>query len=133
VPLKGVADRIDLLEGHRLRVIDYKSGSAPAPRRALQAAVYALCAQERLGSRDGSTWEVDEAAYIALSGKRPLVAVVAAGAADAPATLGSARDRLFQIVDSIEQGIFPPKPHDIRMCTYCAYPSVCRKDYVGDE
>jgi RecB family exonuclease len=133
VSLKGVADRIDLLEGHRLRVIDYKSGSAPSPRRALQAAVYALCAKERLDARDGSTWAVDEAAYIALSGKRPLVAVVSAGASDASPALGSARDRLFQIVDSIEQGAFPPRPHEIRMCTYCAYPSVCRKDYVGDE
>ena len=139
VPLKGVADRIDLLDGRRLRVIDYKSGSAPAPKRALQAAVYALCAQERLETRDGSPWHVDEAAYIALSGKRPLVAVVsnsgssgASSSADR-AALGSARDRLFWIVDAIEQGIFPPKPHETRMCTYCAYPSVCRKDYVGDE
>lgn len=140
VPLKGVADRIDLLEGRRLRVIDYKSGSAPAPKRALQAAVYALCAQERLDTRDGGPWEVDEAAYIALSGKRPLVAVVSSSAsssasrsADGAAALGSARDRLFGIVDGIEQGVFPPKPHETRMCTYCAYPSVCRKDYVGDE
>jgi CRISPR/Cas system-associated exonuclease Cas4 (RecB family) len=114
-------------------VIDYKSGSAPAPKRALQAAVYALCAQERLQERDGTSWNVDEAAYIALSGKRPLVAVVPAGATDASTTLGNARDRVFQIVDTIEQGVFPPKPHEIRMCTYCPYPSVCRKDYVGDE
>ena len=133
VPLKGVADRIDLLEGHRLRVIDYKSGSAPAPKRALQAAVYALCAQERLEARDGNSWGVDEAAYIALSGKRPLVAVVSSGATDGPAVLGRARDRLFGIVDGIEQGTFPPRPHETRMCTYCAYPSVCRKDYVEDE
>ncbi len=132
VPLKGVADRIDLLEGHRLRVIDYKSGSAPAPTRALQAAVYALCAQERLETRDGTPWKVDEAAYIGLSGRRPLVAVVSSGR-DGSAALGDARDRLFEIVDGIEQGVVPPRPHETRMCTYCAYPSVCRKDYVGDE
>ena len=36
VPLRGVADRIDLLAGKRLRVIDYKSGYAPQPKRALQ-------------------------------------------------------------------------------------------------
>jgi RecB family exonuclease len=133
IGLKGVADRIDLLEGRRLRVIDYKSGSAPSPKRALQAAVYALCAQERLEARDHMPWQVDEAAYVALGARRPLVSVVASGASDADATLAAARDRLFAVVDAIEQGAFPPRPHELRMCTYCAYPSVCRKDYVGDE
>ena len=31
VALKGVADRIDLLDGRRLRIVDYKSGAAPNP------------------------------------------------------------------------------------------------------
>ena len=53
---KGVADRIDLLAGRRLRVIDYKSGSAPNAKRALQVPIYALCAQERLTERDGAPW-----------------------------------------------------------------------------
>ena len=53
VPLRGVADRIDLLAGNRLRVIDYKSGYAPQPKRALQVPVYALCAQERLAEQRG--------------------------------------------------------------------------------
>ena len=72
VPLKGVADRIDLLEGNRLRVIDYKTGSAPNPRRALQVPIYALSAQERAGVGDGQPWTIDEAAYIAFTGKRSL-------------------------------------------------------------
>jgi hypothetical protein len=25
------------------------------------------------------------------------------------------------------------RPYETRICSYCAYPSVCRKDYVGDE
>jgi RecB family exonuclease len=134
VALRGVADRVDLLEGNRLRVIDYKSGAAPAPRRALQAPIYALCAQERLRARDGVGWEVDEAAYISLApGKRPLVPVVTAGGGDATANLAAARDRLLDLVAGIEDGSFPPRPHELRFCTYCAYPSVCRKDYVGDE
>src|SRR4030095_1174297 len=37
VALRGVADRIDLLSGRRLRVIDYKTGYPPQPKRALQA------------------------------------------------------------------------------------------------
>src|SRR5204863_8938625 len=51
VSLRGVADRIDLLAGNRLRVIDYKSGSAPDRKRALQAAAYAPCAQERMAEQ----------------------------------------------------------------------------------
>src|SRR5690606_22652525 len=87
VSLKGVADRIDLLAGNRLRVIDYKSGLAPDPKRALQVPVYALCAQERLAVRDGTRWEVDEASYVAFSGRRPLVPVVKRGGADAGVVL----------------------------------------------
>ena len=30
-------------------------------------------------------------------------------------------------------GEFPPRPLDDDGCRYCAYSSVCRKDYVGDE
>ncbi|MSO29467.1 MAG: hypothetical protein EXQ48_00800 [Acidobacteria bacterium] len=133
VPLKGVADRIDLLDGHRLRVIDYKSGYPPNVKRALQVAVYALCAQERLAERDGRPWALDEAAYVAFAGKRALVPVVKAGAKDVDATLAAARQRLIALVDDIGSGAFPPRPHEPMMCTYCAYPSVCRKDYVGDQ
>ena len=133
VPLKGVADRIDLLQGNRLRVIDYKSGYPPNVKRALQVAVYALCAQERLAERDGRPWALDEAAYVAFTGKRSLVPVVKAGAKDVNETLAAARQRLIALVDDIGSGVFPPRPHEPMMCTYCAYPSVCRKDYVGDQ
>jgi RecB family exonuclease len=132
VALKGVADRIDLLDGRRLRVIDYKSGSGPNPRRALQVPIYALCAQERLTERDHADWQIDEATYVAFSGKRTLIPVVKAGA-DPSRALNDARARLFTALDGIAAGVFPPRPHDEMICRYCAYPSVCRKDYVGDE
>ena len=133
VPLRGVADRIDLLEGDRLRVIDYKSGYAPNPKRALQAPIYALCAQQRLAERDGRRWEIDEAAYVAFAGKRPLVPVVRSGTSGRDAVLEGARARAIGLIDGIEQGAFPPRPYETRICSYCAYPSVCRKDYVGDD
>lgn len=132
VPIQGVADRIDLLAGNRIRVIDYKSGYPPHPKRALQAPIYALCAQERLAA-DGTAWAVDEVAYVAFSGKRALVPVVRRGAHDGDAVLSGARGRLLDVVDGVERGDFPPRPHELRLCSYCAYPSVCRKDYVGDE
>jgi RecB family exonuclease len=131
--LRGVADRIDLLEGRRLRVIDYKSGYAPNVKRALQVPIYALCAGERLASREREPWTVDEAAYVAFSGKRALVPVIKAGSHDAASVLASARDRVFDVLDGVARGEFPPRPHDPVICSWCAYPSVCRKDYVGDE
>jgi RecB family exonuclease len=133
VALRGVADRVDLLAGNRLRVIDYKSGHPPNPKRALQAAVYALCAVERLEERGRGSWTVDEAAYVAFSGKRTLVPVVRPGASDTSAVLTGVRTRLLDLVAGIEEGTFPPRPYDLHICSYCAYPSVCRKDYVGDE
>ena len=127
VPLRGVADRIDLLDGNRLRVVDYKTGSAPERGRALQVPVYALCAQERLTERDGETWTVDEALYISFAGKRAAVRVAREGDVE---TLSTARERVFALIDQITGGEFSPHPHDPIICSYCAYSSVCRKDYV---
>ena len=132
VTLRGVADRIDLLTGRRLRVIDYKTGYPPQPKRALQVPVYALCAQERLAERGEGEWRVDEAAYVAFSGKRPFVSVISTRN-DQDVVLADARARLFDLVDRIERGEFPVQPYETRICSYCAYPSVCRKDYVGEE
>jgi RecB family exonuclease len=133
VALRGIADRIDLLAGDRLRVLDYKSGYPPDPKRALQVPAYALCAREQLAS--GADWVIEEAAYVAFTGARTVVPVIRAGtpAPDAEAVLVRARERVFDAVDAIERGEFPPRPHELRLCASCAFPSVCRKDYVGDE
>jgi ATP-dependent helicase/DNAse subunit B len=128
-----VTDRIDLLGGRRLRVIDYKTGSAPNPRRVLQVPIYALCARERLSDRDGVPWEIEDAAYIAFTGKRSFVPIVTPGRTDRDDVLESARSRLFEVVDGIGRGEFPVRPYDLMICRYCAFSSVCRKDYVGDE
>ena len=132
VALKGVVDRVDLLEGNRLRVIDYKSGSAPNPARALQVPIYALCVQEQLDARDGHPWTIDEAAYLAFSGKRSHVPVVKVGEPNPNEALDAARERLLRVLDGIGSGQFPPRPHDEMICDYCAYAAVCRKDYVHD-
>jgi RecB family exonuclease len=129
VRLRGVADRIDLLEGNRLRVIDYKTGYAPAVSRALQVPIYALCAQERAAQLAGGSWSVYEGAYLAFTGKRPLVQVLGVGDDPEP-MLTSARERLFEATSGVAQGAFPPRPHDPLLCRTCAYPAVCRKDYV---
>ena len=76
---------------------------------------------------------MDEASYVAFSGKRTLVPVIKTDAKDPDAILAAARERLHGVLDGIAAGEFPPKPHEPRMCSYCAYASVCRKDYVGDD
>ena len=135
VSLRGIADRIDLLPGRRLRVIDYKSGAVPAVTRALQAPIYALCAQERLTARDGQPWHVEEAAYVGLASRRPVIPVVSADAGDAEkrAALADARARLLAVVDGIGRGSFPPRPYDTMICRSCAFSTVCRKEYAADE
>jgi len=45
-------------------------------------------------------------------------------------TNGLIKSRVFDIVDQINGGSFPVRPHEPIRCSYCAYPSVCRKDYV---
>ena len=134
IPIRGVADRIDLLDGNRLRVIDYKSGSAPQPKRALQAPIYALCAQERLAERDGQPWD-DRRSLV-----RRVCRQAPAGAAwSSPGRLMRPPSSPLRAPASSRSSTpsneanFQPRPYELRICSYCAYPSVCRKDYVGDE
>jgi RecB family exonuclease len=127
VALKGVADRIDLLETGRLRVIDYKTGRAPGAGRSIQLAVYALCAEQKLDGHRGRRWQVGEAAYLALGDRRGWVQVMKAGESDA---LADGRARLLAALGGIARGSFPPAPADRRSCRVCAFTSVCRKDYV---
>jgi RecB family exonuclease len=132
VALRGTIDRVDLLPGRRLRVVDYKTGSPPKPARALQAAVYALCAQELLSAQDGQPWTIEETAYLSF-GRKPGSTDIFGGASRRANALDEARDRVFDILDGMRRGEFPPRPHEPRWCMYCAYSTICRKDYVGDE
>lgn len=131
VNLSGIVDRIDLLADGTLRVIDYKSGRAPDPKRALQLPIYSLAARERLRGYGGRDWALGEAAYISFGGPRSLTPLVGRGG-DRDKVLADAQARLLRAVDGIERGEFPVDPEDPFRCTFCAYSGVCRKDYVGD-
>ncbi len=131
VALRGKADRIDLLADGTLRVIDYKLGRAPKMSRALQLPIYGICAQQRLRGRHGRNWAVSSAGYVAFKekdafvpfgGRTPIAEAIAAGEA-----------RFLEALDGIEAGHFPADPDEPYRCNWCPYPSVCRKDYVGDE
>jgi hypothetical protein len=39
----------------------------------------------------------------------------------------------MDVLDGIGAGDFPPRPAERSLCGYCAYSSVCRKDYVTDD
>jgi RecB family exonuclease len=131
VRLRGVADRIDVLGDHTLRVFDYKTGRAPLARRALQLPLYSLCASRQLEARDGCEWRVAEAAYIAFGGPRTVVPMSGRGSNED--AMADARGRLGAAIVGIGRGEFFVQPLEPFRCTYCAYAGVCRKDYVGDE
>lgn len=132
VSLHGVADRIDLLDDGTLRVIDYKTGAAPKPQRALQLPTYASCAAQTLARHRGRQWQVGEAGYVAFGEARGFVSMVARGGTLTDA-LEEGQRRFLKTLDDVERGDFPPRPADMHICTICAYPTVCRKDYVGEE
>ena len=49
---------------------------------------------------------------------------------DLPARLAEAQRQLFDVLDGIAAGHFPPRPAERSLCTTCAFVAVCRKDYV---
>ncbi|HUF23966.1 MAG TPA: PD-(D/E)XK nuclease family protein [Vicinamibacterales bacterium] len=130
IALHAVADRIDVLEGDGLRVVDYKLGRVPDKDIALQLPVYGLCQSRALSEPGGVTRSLTAAAYFSFNHRyEPKVYE----GADVETLLEDGQARLVQAVDAIERGEFPARPHDPRECTWCAYPSICRKEYAGDE
>lgn len=129
VTLRGIADRIDLLEGGRFRIIDYKLGRAPNVKRAIQLPVYAVLAQQSLGGASGEAPTAAEVGYLAFGASPPYVKL-ASKAADLPHAITEGIDRALSAIDGIERGLFPPSPAERFSCSYCPYAAVCRKDYV---
>ena len=131
VRLRGTADRIDLIEGGRLRVVDYKTGRAPDRARSLQLPIYGRCAEQALAGRHEREWRLAEAGYVAFAEPRTWVPLERGQ--DIGGALGEGQRRFLETVDRIEDGRFPVSPAEPYRCTFCDYPTVCRKDYVGDE
>ena len=128
VRLRSKADRIDLLEDGTLRIVDYKIGRAPERKRSLQLPIYGACAQQALAGRHGRTWTLARAGYIAFKEKSAFVELQNPAKA-----VAEGEERLLGVIDAIERGEFPVQPDEPFLCNWCAYPGVCRKDYVGDD
>jgi RecB family exonuclease len=126
--LRSKADRIDLLEDGTFRVVDYKIGRAPDRKRSLQLPIYGACAEQALAGRHGRPWTLARAAYIAFKEKSAFTELQQCSKA-----VSEGVARLMGVLDGIERGEFPVKPDEPFLCNWCAYPGVCRKDYVGDD
>ncbi len=130
IALRGTADRIDLHADGSFHVIDYKANRPPHPARALQLPIYARCAEQRLSAGRDGEWRATHASYVAFGDPRLRVSVPGG---DMTGAMRDGERRLVDAVQSIEHGDFPPRPAEIFRCQFCAYPTVCRKDYVGVE
>ncbi len=132
VRLRGKADRVDLLDDGRFRLIDYKNGSAPKPAQTIQLPVYAVCVRQQLQRTRGEDWEPAEAGYLAFGERKAFHLAIDDGPKGAEA-LADGQRRLLGAIDEIERGSFPPRPFSKRICGYCPYATVCRKDYVDGD
>lgn len=131
IAVRAKADRIDLLADGTLRVIDYKLSRAPKAARVLQLPIYGICAEQRLQGHLGRQWTLSRAGYVAFKEKNAFVPF--GGNAPLSEALAAGQARFVTAVEQIEAGVFHADPDEPYRCNWCAYPTVCRKDYVGDE
>lgn len=130
VTLRGVVDRVDFFSNGTFRVVDYKANRAPDWKRALQLLLYSTCLEQELTRRDGRQWRTAEVAYAAF-GEPHLHKPLVRGQLERRLTEG--HQRAVSVVDAIERGEYPVEPAELFGCNFCAYPTVCRKNYVGDK
>jgi ATP-dependent helicase/DNAse subunit B len=133
VTLNAKTDRIDVLDGGALRVIDYKSKNTPDPRLALQLPLYAHLARRSLQSARGGRWTLDEAMYISFEGDKAIVRLRPAKGQTLDDVIVDAEDRLVDALERIAMGLFPPQPAKKSFCGPCSYRSVCRLDYTEEK
>ena len=128
----GFVECIDLLADGTFHLIDYKTRAVPDPKRALQLPIYSVCVEQRLDGYRGRHWTLGDASYLSYEGTEPLVGLVKKSE-ELRGRLGEAQGQMLDVLDGIAAGHFPPQPAERSLCNYCAFASVCRKDYVSDE
>ncbi|MFB3918025.1 MAG: ATP-dependent helicase [Terriglobales bacterium] len=114
VPVRGRIDRIDRIQGKRVAVIDYKTGSPWEQKDAddsLQLSIYAIATREKLG------YEPERLVIYNLFDNTEVFTSRNA------AKLGEAEERVRAAAESIEAGEFDPNPQ--HHCRWCEYRSLC--------
>ncbi|REK76071.1 PD-(D/E)XK nuclease family protein [Paenibacillus paeoniae] len=128
ITIKGFIDRIDQIEPHSYRIIDYKTGNPNKYREngyfaggtQLQHALYALAAEQWLkeSGRDKDARVTESSYYFP----------TARGVGREVVRLQDKRELLTGVVRnlliSMEQGVYIPT-EDAKRCRYCDYATVC--------
>lgn len=121
--LSGRIDRIDVSsDGRRVRIIDYKSGQAPArsDAHALQGWLYA-----RKVAAELSATEV-HSLYLGLSRRVPQAKPIFSGVPDAPELLE--REQLaLEALERLRSGRVPAEPSRPSRCARCDARDLCRR------
>ena len=127
--LRAKIDRVDLLEGGRFRVIDYKSKLVPDPKRTVQLQIYTSAVAQQL-RRAGDAREAAEAFYLSLEGESAIKSLRAARGQSLDDLLRDAEQRMVKAMDDMTAGHFPARPTPRSLCAQCPFDSVCRKQFV---
>ncbi len=132
VSLHGFIDRLDIAANGSLRVMDYKTGSAPISAahlrqgRRLQLPIYALAAQQALGLgqvTSGFYWHIQKGEASSLKLEKFEEGLEAA--------LALATAHIGQHVSGIRAGLFPPRPPADGCPAYCPAVSFCWRYQKG--
>ncbi len=127
--VRGRVDRIDISpERSRLRVIDYKTGTAPPwrwiGRRRFQPALYANVACREFGP----LFIRQVYALYLETGKRPVRTVPASPKQLlSPELVRVAELNSVAIVRRLHGGDFAPRPAEAQLCDGCAVRAICRR------
>jgi RecB family exonuclease len=132
VTLSAKTDRIDVLAGGALRVIDYKSKKTPDLRQALQLPIYSFVALQALQAARGGQWTIGEALYLSFEGDKSVVLLRARGRTT-DELIDDAQERLLDTLEDIARGTFPPRPAKRNLCGPCPYRAVCRLEIVEPD
>jgi RecB family exonuclease len=130
VTFTGRFDRLDILESEAV-LIDYKSGSSPSFRKALQLPAYALVMGEKgypplsgwgyLCLGDGMTAGRFTKSTATCFGKKPVSADVL------DTCLEEAQEALEEMAEGLQAGVFTPK-WGSDACRSCPFRGLCRID-----
>lgn len=129
VRLRAKVDRVDLLDGQRFRVIDYKSRLLPDPKRSVQLQVYAAAVRHQL-QRRGEPRQPAEAFYLSFEGDQSVRALKPMKGQSLDEVIAEGEGRMLQALDDIAAGHFPARPTPRSLCASCPFDSVCRKAFV---
>lgn len=121
VPLRGIIDRVDIAGGGQVRVVDYKTGRAPAPRYAdkalWQLRFYAVMWRAKTGTIPARL------RLVYLGEKNPGLIEHSPTAQELDRFEEEIADLWAQINTAFDTAVFPPRTSVL--CEWCSYRPMC--------